>query len=60
MKVCNAKIKLDEQPKYIVKGINSGDSETFVNDIPLSQINQNTINFVLDKINNSYGKCYAY
>ncbi|XP_001604909.2 tRNA:m(4)X modification enzyme TRM13 homolog [Nasonia vitripennis] len=56
LKVCNAKVKLDAQPSYVVKGINLGETVKCLNDIPLSLIEQSVIDVVIEKIKNSFDK----
>lgn len=60
LKVCNAKIKLDTQPPYVVKNTNLSEITVQFDDIPLSAINQDILNGVLNKIKNSYGNSFCY
>ena len=55
LKVCNAKIIQDTQPSYVVKGINLGNSADCINDLPLSEIDQELIDDVVKKIETAYG-----
>lgn len=41
-----------------MKGINLGVTESCINDVPLSAIDQDIINRVLNKIKNAYGKYF--
>jgi hypothetical protein len=43
-------------PPYVVEGINLGKSTISPNKVPLSEIDQTSINIVIDKIKKSYGK----
>ncbi|XP_014210472.1 tRNA:m(4)X modification enzyme TRM13 homolog [Copidosoma floridanum] len=56
LKVCNAKIKQDMQPPYVIRGFNLTDKTTQANHVPLSEIDQDAVNIVLAKIKNSYDK----
>ncbi|XP_012261766.2 tRNA:m(4)X modification enzyme TRM13 homolog [Athalia rosae] len=57
LKVCNVKQLTDVQPDYIVKGINSGYTNLqTLKHVPLSQLDESTLNTVLKKINAAYEK----
>ncbi|XP_051163267.1 tRNA:m(4)X modification enzyme TRM13 homolog isoform X2 [Leptopilina boulardi] len=55
LKVCNAKVKVDSLPAYIIKGINLGDIDLKQpTHIRLSLIDSSIVNTVIDKINSAY------
>lgn len=54
LKKCNARKNAEPKP-YIVKNYNAGDSGVSIFQTPLSQIDQELIDRVIEKINKAYG-----